>query len=47
MIALKPRYDGLAEWYDEVMRDPGNRGLLTTRPTRRSPSSWGWEPAPS
>jgi len=28
MIALKPRYDGLAEWYDEVMRDPGNRGPL-------------------
>jgi len=28
MIGVKPRYDGLAEWYDEVMRDPGDRGLL-------------------
>jgi SAM-dependent methyltransferase len=25
---VKARYDGLAGWYDQVMRDPGNRGSL-------------------
>ena len=28
MTAVKARYDGLADWYDQVMRDPGHRGSL-------------------
>ena len=28
MTAVKARYDGLADWYDQVMRDPGDRGSL-------------------
>ena len=28
MTTVRARYDGLAEWYDQVMRDPDNRGPL-------------------
>jgi ubiquinone/menaquinone biosynthesis C-methylase UbiE len=30
VTAVKARYDGLAVWYDEVMRDPANRGGLAS-----------------
>jgi len=28
VTAVRARYDGLADWYDQVMRDPGSRGAL-------------------